>query len=179
MASCILKRNRTCTIEQILIMQNIISIDQVKQLGQNLHNDNKKVVLVGGCFDLLHEGHIELLEKARQQGDVLIVLLESDLSIQLLKGRSRPLHTQAQRAHMLSSLRSVDYVILLPEKMTNQDYDTVVKQLQPAIIATTKGSDATEHIERQAKDNGAIVYFAPMLQGLSTSRILEVIAKEL
>lgn len=160
-------------------MKNILSIQEIGQLVQELKQGNKNIVLVGGCFDLFHLGHITLLEEAKKQADVLVVFLESDKRIQQLKGSQRPLHTQQQRAHMLAALRPVDYVILLPNNMTNQDYDTVVKQLQPAIIATTQGSDATVHIQRQAEMIHATVHFVQPIQNLSTTRILDVVAKEL
>jgi D-beta-D-heptose 7-phosphate kinase/D-beta-D-heptose 1-phosphate adenosyltransferase len=136
-------------------------------------------VLTGGCFDLLHLGHITLLEEAKKQGDILVVLLESDTRIQELKGSNRPLHSQQQRAHMLIALKSVDYVILLPEKMSNHDYDKVTKELQPAIIATTKGSQSLQYIEKQAKEIGASVFLVELVQNLSTSKIIEIITKEL
>lgn len=137
------------------------------------------MVLTGGCFDLLHFGHITLLEEAKKQGDILVVLLESDKRIQELKGSSRPLHSQKDRAYMLMALKSVDYVVCLPDIMTDEDYDLVTKKLQPAIIATTRGSEAMAYIEKQAKEIGASVFLVEPIQNLSTSKILEVVAKEL
>lgn len=160
-------------------MQTIIAVSQLQDLAYKLHEQGKRIVLVGGCFDLLHLGHVTLLEDAKKQADVLIVLLESDKRIKELKGSERPLHTQAQRAHILAALRPVDYVVLLPDHMENQDYDTVVKQLQPAIIATTQGSDATVHIQRQADMVHATVHFVQPIKNLSTTRILDIVAKEL
>lgn len=160
-------------------MEQILTLDQIKKLGKQLKQQDKLIVLVGGCFDLLHLGHITLLEEAKKQGDILIVLLESDKRIGELKGSNRPLHTQSQRAQMLSNLKSVDYIILLPDKMIDQDYDMVVKQLQPAIIASTEGTSTQAHIERQAKLVNAQIYLVQSIQNLSTSRILDVVAKEL
>lgn len=160
-------------------MDTIISFEQTKTLGEELQEQGKHVVLTGGCFDLLHIGHITILEKAREQGDILVVLLESDKRITKLKGSDRPLHTQMQRAHMLSSLRTVDYVVLLPDSMTNEDYDTVVKQIQPAIIATTQGSDSMQYIQRQANMVGAGVFLVKPIADISTSRIVDIVTKEL
>lgn len=160
-------------------MKNILYKNELKELGQQLREEHKKIVLTGGCFDLLHIGHITLLEESKQQGDILIVLLESDKRITKLKGSDRPLHTQMQRAHMLSLLKPVDYVVLLPDQMDNKDYETVVKQLQPAIIATTQGSDTQKYIERQAAMVGARVFLADLIPNLSTTRILEIVTKEL
>lgn len=160
-------------------MNNILSIQEVKQLGETLRQEGQKIVLVGGCFDLLHLGHIRLLREAKKQGNVLIVLLESDARIQQLKGSNRPLHTQQERAEILSSIRAVDYIILLPTRMHNADYEKVTKWLQPAIIATTQGSNSLQYIEKQAKEVGAHIYLVPKIENLSTSRIIDVITKEL
>lgn len=160
-------------------MHTIIAINQTQELAKELQQQNKRVVLVGGCFDLLHYGHVTLLNQAKQQGDILIVLLESDARIQKLKGSDRPLHTQKQRAQMLTSLKSVDFVILLPSTVTNEDYDMLVKQIQPAIIATTKGSESLRYIERQAGLVDAAIYLVDIIPNLSTSRILDIVAKEL
>lgn len=163
---------------ELTSMNNIISFEQTKTLGEELQRQGKYVVLTGGCFDLLHIGHITLLEKAREQGDILIVLLESDKRITKLKGSDRPLHTQRQRAHMLSSLRPVDYIILLPDSMTDADYDAVVKQLQPAIIATTQGSDSMQYIQEQANMVGAGIFLVEPMTNMSTSRIVDIVTKE-
>lgn len=160
-------------------MQTIISIENIKTLSKELHDQNKRIVLVGGCFDLLHFGHITLLEEAKKQGDILVVLLESNRRIRALKGTERPLHTQAQRARMITNLKPVDYVVLLPDNTNDKTYNEVVKMLQPAIIATTQGSDSLRYIEKQAEDNNAQIYLATKIENLSTSRILEIVAKEL
>lgn len=160
-------------------MEAIILANHIKELVKSLQGEKKKIVLVGGCFDLLHAGHIALLEEAKQQGDVLVVLLESDARIRKLKGSERPLHTQQQRAHMLTALRAVDYVVLLPDIMHDNDYDKLVNEIQPAIIATTKGSDSLVYIQKQAERTGAKIFLVEKIPNLSTSRILDAITKEL
>jgi len=99
-------------------------------------NHKVKVVLVGGCFDILHYGHISFLEKAKSLGDCLIVALESDENVKKLKGPGRPIHTQKQRAGMLKELKCVDEVILLPPI---PDYERLVQKIEPDIIAITQG----------------------------------------
>ena len=160
-------------------MDTTLPVDKIQQLGELLKQQKKHAVLVGGCFDLFHYGHITLLEEAKKQADVLIVLLESDERIRKLKGSERPLHTQKQRAHMLIALRSVDYVILLPKDVHDSNYDMIVKQIQPAIIATTKDSSSLRYIEKQAADSNAEIYLVDPIENLSTSRIVAVVAKEL
>ncbi len=160
-------------------MKNIVPIQEIKQLGENLREEGQKIVLVGGCFDILHFGHFRFLEEAKKQGDILVVLLESDNRIQKLKGNKRPVHTISQRAHMLTSLRFVDYVVLLPDTITDQEYEKVTKEIQPAIIATTKRSDSLPYIEKQAKQVGASLYIGKQVENLSTSRIVDLLGKEI
>ena len=135
-------------------MQKILSFDDPTKIAENLHSQDKKIVLVGGCFDILHQGHIKFLEAAKKQGDILIVLVESDTSVRKKKGPGRPVNSQAVRASILAALPSVDYVLVLPLLKTDQEYDAVVLQLKPAIIATTKGDPGRTHLERQAKRIG-------------------------
>lgn len=132
-------------------MTKILTIQQVRKIGQLLREQEKRVVLIGGCFDLLHEGHKLFLQKAKEQGDTLLILLESDAMIRQRKGENRPYQSQRERAQVLSTEENVTAVILLPEKMVDQDYDKVVSLLKPAIIATTKGDPYRHHKERQAR----------------------------
>lgn len=132
---------------------------------------SKKVVLVGGCFDVLHLGHIVFLQKAKNEGDVLVVLLESDEKVKQLKGKGRPVHTQKERASVLSALDAVDFVILLPF-MENSDYDTLISQIKPDVIAVTAGYESKYH-KQAAKLVGAKLKFVTKKVGnYSTSRIL-------
>lgn len=132
----------------------------------------KKIVLVGGCFDVLHPGHVIFLEKAKKMGDTLIVLLESDEKVRILKGVNRPVHTQKERARILSALTAVDQIISLPFMKTDQEYDELVKKIKPAIIAVTlKALDS--HHKRAAKLAGAkIKYVTNMIGTYSTSSML-------
>ena len=97
---------------------------------------DKKIVLVGGCFDILHFGHIQFLQKAKETGDYLIVALEPDERIINYKSRT-PVHTQKERACNLLALRSVDQVIMLPQLNGFDDYLGLVKNIKPHIIAIT------------------------------------------
>ena len=92
-------------------------------IANKLNSQKQKLVLAGGCFDLLHIGHITFLEKAKAQGDALFVLLESDEAIKKQKGPNRPLNSQTNRALVLSKLSLVDFVIKLPTKTNNTFYD--------------------------------------------------------
>jgi FAD synthetase len=137
---------------------------------------NQKIVLVGGCFDLLHPGHISFLEKAKEQGNFLIVLLESDLKIKKDKGEKRPIFSQKERAKMLKSLKVVDKVIGLPFMDKETEYDQLILKLSPQIIATTLGDPQIEFKKRSAKLVGAKVKIVTkLLKGYSTGEIIQKI----
>ncbi len=115
------------------------------------------IVVVGGCFDVLHVGHIAYMEKAKALGDFVFVLLESDARIKKIKGHNRPFNNQHNRALVLTALRSVDYVVELPETMDNSAYDRLISLIKPAIIAITAGDPNRPHKDRQALQVGAKV----------------------
>lgn len=128
-------------------------------------------VLVGGCFDLLHYGHLKFLQAARSYGDHLVVALESDESILRMKG-SLPIHTQDQRCELLASLSCVDTVLQLPLLQGFDDYQRLVSYLNPAILAITEGDVQRENKEKQAGAIGArVVVVNQLVEGLSSSII--------
>lgn len=131
-------------------MNKVITVEELPHIVQPLHEENKSIVLAGGCFDILHSGHLAFLAAAKKQGDVVVILLESDQSITARKGEGRPIHTQAIRAQILSAVSAIEYIVLLKPNMSNQEYDQVVLSIKPAIIATTKGDPGLEHKNRQA-----------------------------
>ncbi|MBA4749149.1 MAG: adenylyltransferase/cytidyltransferase family protein [Alphaproteobacteria bacterium] len=136
-------------------------------------------VLVGGCFDLLHYGHIRFLEEARLKGQSLSVALEADEMI--LKSKKRhPVHTQAQRAAILASLRPVDCVLLLPLLTSFEAYFSLVKDVSPSLIAVTQGDPQIENKRKQASLCGAEVeVVVPQIEGFSSSHILTLLGEQL
>ena len=157
-------------------MNKILTTKQAITLSTQLHKQNQKVVLVGGCFDLLHIGHITFLEEAKKKGDILIVLLESDTSITTAKGENRPINSQDIRAKILAALSMVDRVILLEPQMSNTDYDTLVFAIKPAIIATTAGDANRFHKERQAKKIGArVIDVTARISDKSTTKLITLL----
>jgi FAD synthetase len=157
-------------------MNTILSADHAVELGTELSQQNKKIVLAGGCFDILHIGHLSFLEKAKAHGDVLCILLEADETITIAKGPNRPINTQHDRAAMVAALKMVDYVITLPPGMTNDAYDTLVFAIKPAIIATTKGDTSRQHKERQAAAIGAqVIDVVDLVENQSTTKIVEIL----
>lgn len=157
-------------------MGKIVNKDHAIQLAKELNKSGKRIVLVGGCFDILHIGHITFLEKAKEQAEILMVLLESDETIKKTKGSSRPINTQQDRAKILASLAVVDYVIKLPGITDNSLYDNLVMQIKPAIIATTAGDLNRGHKERQAEKIGAKVVDVTMsIQNKSTTKLIALL----
>lgn len=133
----------------------------------------KTTVLVGGCFDVLHPGHVIFLEKAKKAGDRLVVLLESDQKIKKIKGTNRPIHNQKERIQILKALKFVDVVVPLPYLETEKEYDALIQKIKPDIIAATKGDPENHHKKRSAQLCGAKLKLITKLIGNhSTSRIL-------
>lgn len=137
-----------------------------------------KNVLVGGCFDLLHYGHIAFLREARGQGDWLIVALESDENVRQMKGSARPIHTQDQRKIMLKTLSCVDEVVALPPMKTDEDYRKFVEHINPAIIAITEGDPIEEKKRQQAESIGAQLVIIPKVATPSTSQLAKLLGLE-
>lgn len=157
----------------------IINFEQSKKISKKLHALQKKIALAGGCFDILHEGHISFLHASKKEGDILFVLLESDERIRLLKGKSRPINSQKHRADILASLKAVDYIVLLPDHMENATYDKVISGIKPAIITTTKGDPHFTHKKRQAaKVGGKVKEVIERMPEHSTTELLKNIRYE-
>ena len=147
----------------------------MQKIHTSQRNHKTKVVLVGGCFDILHYGHIYFLKKARKLGDSLVVALESDENTRKLKGPKRPIHTQKQRAEILRSLRSVDKVILLPSL---PDYLSLVKKVKADVIAATQGDPLIKNKKKLAKLVGAKVVVIPKIKTPSTTQITKLLKIE-
>lgn len=160
-------------------MSKILNIEQAIKVAQELGKQGKIIVIVGGFFDILHLGHIRFLEKAKEAGDVLMVLLESDETAKKIKGKNRPINNQEARAEMLTALKSVDYVITLPRMKNNNEYDKLITQIKPKVFATTENDPNGMHKERQAKlIGGKIMYVIGKISNQSTSRLARIIEKE-
>lgn len=135
--------------------QKLTAVSKAGVLSKTLKKENKHIVLVGGCFDLLHPGHLAFLKKAKRVGDILIVLLESDEKIRKLKGSKRPIQNQKQRAETLSKLKEVDYVVALPFMKEEWEYDDLIGKIKPDIIAISAKDKDIHHHKRAAKLIGA------------------------
>lgn len=139
---------------------------------------SRTVVLTGGCFDLLHFGHIEFLNAAKREGDYLLVALESDANVRHMKGESRPIHSQMQRARMLSALSCVDEVLSLPPMNSDTEYSDLVRGIRPSVIAVTAGDPIVDKKRRQAEEIGARLVVIPKIHTPSTSQLAKLIGLE-
>lgn len=163
-----------------LIKNKIISVTKAIETAQKLHGLHETIVLTGGCFDILHVGHIAFLQNASRLADKTLVLLENDEKIKKVKGNDRPINSQHDRAVILASLIYTDYIITLPEMTEDKKYDEMISQLKPAIIATTSQDPYRFHKERQAAMTGAkVVDVTENISNKSTSKIAIMLEHEL
>lgn len=133
------------------------------------------VVFTNGCFDILHRGHVEYLAQARNEGDCLIVGLNSDDSVRRLKGDNRPINQEDDRALLLAALECVDYVILFDEDTP----ESLIRSVEPDVLV--KGGDYTPDTIAGAKfvlSRGGIVQVIPFVDGYSTSRTIQQINQQ-
>ena len=135
-------------------------------------------VLVGGCFDLLHYGHVRFLEETKKLGDFLVVALESDENVRRVKGESRPIHTQQQRKEMLEALSCVNEVISLLPMNSHQEYYDLVIKVHPQIIAITEGDPLENNKREQAAKIGAQLVVIPKIPTPSTSQLSKLLGLE-
>ena len=128
----------------------------------------KKSVLVGGCFDVFHYGHLFFLEQAKKGSESLIVLLESDEFIQIRK-RKKPFHTSLQREKILSHIDIIDYVVVLSQIIDAEQYKKIVEKIHPKVIAYTFDDPMAQQKMLCAKMVDAQVKVIPYKKGFSSS----------
>jgi len=114
--------------------KKFVSLEEAKKPAGKLREEGKKLVTVNGAFDILHAGHLDQLEEAKKQGDVLFVGINSDKSVRGYKGKDRPFITEQARAAMLAALCCVDYVIIIDEEAAEVQ-NTLLRTVQPHIHA--------------------------------------------
>ena len=153
-------------------MNCLKSLEEIKLIRSALKADNKKVVFTNGCFDLIHAGHIDYLNKAKALGDVLIVGLNTDNSVKRIKGDKRPIISEDERAEIISSLKPVDYVVFFDEDTPAE----LINELVPDILI--KGADwKTDEIVggETVLANGGEVKTIEFVNDQSTSKIIDLI----
>lgn len=150
-------------------MGKTVKLNELLEIVKNLKQENKKIVTTNGCFDILHVGHVRYLQKAKELGDILIVGVNTDSSVKKLKGPTRPINNENDRAEVLAALGCVDFTVLFSE-------DTPVKllsEIKPDVH--TKGGDYDVNNLPEAKvvqDNGGKLVFIDFVDGKSTTNII-------
>ena len=155
-------------------MGRIVELRELKTIRSEARHHGLVVVFTNGCFDLLHQGHVELLAKAKEMGDILVVGLNSDASVRKIKGVKQPITPEQDRAYILSYLEPVDFVIIFEEETPEK----LIKELAPDILV--KGGDyqlneivGHEIVERA----GGRVETIELVSGRSTKTIIERIVQ--
>lgn len=147
----------------------IIDRKKAANFCEELRQRGKKIVFTNGCFDIIHAGHVRYLTTAKNFGDVLIVGLNDDESVRRLKGNSRPINNQNDRAEVLLGLKAVDYVIFFGE----QTAENLIAEVKPDIYV--KGGDYTLETLPEAKivqSYGGHIEFVNLVAGRSTTNII-------
>lgn len=164
---------RTCYPSSV--RGKIRELKELKVIVAKAKTEGKKVVFTNGCFDLLHRGHLHLLREAKKLGDLLIVAINSDSSVEKIKGPNRPILPEAERSELIAALEMVDYVLSFDEP----DPHAVINELRPNVLV--KGGDWAEDKivgAEVVEEDGGKVAVIPYLEGYSTTRIIERMRKE-
>lgn len=163
--------------------KKILNLKNLALVVKGRRNSKQTVGLITGCFDVIHEGHVDLFRFAKKHVDILIVALDTDSAIKLGKGEDRPIHNIGQRAKILSELESVDYILSIEEEyvFTKESvepvYDKIHKALMPHFLITTPQSDSYwERKKERAEKYGGRILFFKTSTNTSTSSIAKKIS---
>ena len=151
----------------------LVTQDEINKIVKKGQEEGETFVVTNGCFDILHVGHVRYLEKTNEYADKLIVMLNSDKSVKAIKGESRPINCEADRAEILSSLRCVDYVVLFDDNSPAK----LLESIKPNVY--TKGADYTLETlpERDiVLRNNIKVEFIEFVEGKSTTNVIKKIS---
>ncbi len=153
----------------------LLTLEEARGIADAIRAQGKKIVFTNGCFDLLHIGHVTYLEEAATQGDVLFLGLNSDNSVRQLKGPTRPVRNQAERAAVLSALTHVDHVLIFDEPTPMR----LIEALRPDVLV--KGGDYSDRPEeipgkQFVESYGGRLYLTGVVEGVSTTAILRSVA---
>jgi len=153
-------------------MNEISNIKEIVEIIAELRSHNKKIVFTNGCFDIIHRGHVEYLEKAKSYADILVLGLNTDKSVKRIKGESRPYVNEDDRAYVLSRLEAVDIVCLFDEETPLE----LLKKVKPDFLI--KGGDykLDQIVGRElVESQGGQVLTIPFIQGKSSTSIIDQI----
>ena len=156
-------------------MGQVIKRKEAEKLALDIKKQGKTMVFTNGCFDILHIGHVRYLKESAKFGDYLIIGLNSDSSVKRLKGETRPINNESDRAELLSELGFVDYVVIFDEDTPQNLLD----EIKPEVY--TKGADYTLDTLPEAKTvlkNGGRVEFINLVEGKSTTNVIKKIEQK-
>ncbi len=152
------------------VKAKIIDMDKISVLASSLNFLGKTICFTNGCFDILHAGHIKTLEFSAQYANKLIVGINSDASVKRLKGTTRPINHQQDRAYLLASLLMVDYVVIFEDDTPLE----LIKKINPHVLV--KGGDYLAESIVGADyviSYGGKIQICPLLEGHSTTSIIQ------
>ena len=153
----------------------LIPNEKIEDFCATLRAAGQRIVFTNGCFDILHAGHVRYLTQARSLGDCLVLGLNTDASVRRLKGETRPVNRELDRAEVVGALAAVDYVVLFDEPTA----EALVEKVRPAVYA--KGGDYTRETLPEAKiveRYGGEVHFVGLVPDRSTTKIIERINRK-
>lgn len=152
----------------------ILNIDQMKATRAEMRQNNQTLVFTNGCFDILHAGHVDYLAFSRNQGDALVVGLNSDASVKHNKGENRPINSEEDRACVIAALESVDFVVIFDD----DEPKGIISEIIPDVLV--KGEDWAHYISGReiVEANGGKVVLAKMVEGHSTTNTIDKILSE-
>lgn len=155
------------------IRQKIVSRDFFRENALKLHR--QKIVFTNGCFDVLHYGHVRYLLEAKKLGDILVVGLNSDESVRRLKGPTRPVNGEKERAFVLAALACIDYVVIFGEDTPKELIETVI----PDVLVKGGDYDLSNIVGADfVTRNGGTVTTIPFVEGFSSTHIIEQLKTE-
>src|SRR6476620_6586512 len=158
----------------MMLPKKVLTLEQAVALVEHLRHDGRTVVFTNGVFDIIHPGHVRYLQDARKEGDALIVAVNSDRSVKAIKGPTRPITPQEERAELLAAFACITAVVIFDE----DDPRTAIERLQPDVLV--KGADwpADRIIGRAVVEaRGGRVIRIPLAEGYSTSDIIRKIRR--
>ena len=158
---------------QINVAPKVMTLEQAVEWRKELQKQGKKLAVTNGCFDILHRGHAEYLQSARNTADALLVLVNADASIRQLKGPTRPICKELDRAFLLACLEFIDAVVIFDSQRCNKE----LAALAPDVYV--KGGDYTvEKLDPSERgvlmDCGAEFQFIPFVPGYSTTAVIKL-----
>ena len=157
-------------------MNKLVTLEQLTNIINQARKNGKKIAWTNGCFDIIHAGHVDYLERSKAYGDFLVVGMNSDVSVKELKGDNRPVFSEKDRAKVLSSIVYLDYVVIFSDKTPIK----MIEFIKPDYYI--KGGDYTidtiDQDERKVVESyGGEIVLLPMVEGVSSSIIVEKIKK--